>query len=106
MTLTHAHNWDTVPLTSCCSCEVRYFLVEIITEEHEERLPRSPASIKGKNETYKKIKSSARTENGMQTSWSKIKFSITKPGFPVQITVLTDTGVFFFVVLFCFPILC
>ena len=73
------------------------------------RLPRSPASIKGKNETYKKIKSSARTENGMQTSWSKIKFSITKPGFPVQIRVLTDTQrreVFFFVVLFCFPILC
>ena len=55
------------------------------------RLPRSPASIKGKNETYKKIKSSACAENGMQTSWSKIKLTITKSGFPVQIRVLIDT---------------
>ena len=55
------------------------------------RLPRSAPSIKGKNETYKKIQSSARAENGTQTSWSKIKLTITKSGSPVQIRVLTDT---------------
>ena len=40
MAFTHAHNRDTVPLTSCCSCEVGYFLVEIIAEEHEEKTPK------------------------------------------------------------------
>ena len=71
------------------------------------RLPRSPASIKGKNKTYKKIKSSARAENSVQTSWSKLKLTITKSGVPVLIRVLTDTqrrGSSF--LLFCFPILC
>ena len=38
----------------------------------------------------KKINSSTRAGNGMQTSWSKIKLTVTKSGCPVQIRVLTD----------------
>ena len=38
----------------------------------------------------KKINSSTRAGNGMQTSWSKIKLTVTKSGCPVQIRVLTE----------------
>ena len=74
------------------------------------RLPRSLVSIRGKIKPIQKINSSTRAENGkcMQTSWSKIKLTITKSGCPVQIRVLTDTqrgGVFFLLLCF-FPILC
>ena len=65
--------------------------LRLLQRNKSRRLPRSPASIKGKNKTYKKIKSSACAENGMQTSWSKIKLTITKSGASVQIRVLTDT---------------
>ena len=65
--------------------------LRLLQRNKRRRLPRSPASMKGKNKTYKKIKSSACAENGMQTSWSKIKLTITKSGASVQIRVLTDT---------------
>ena len=38
----------------------------------------------------KNINSSTRVGNGMQTSWSKIKLTVTKSGCPVQIRVLTE----------------